>query len=209
MEVNFVIGYYPQNNGYAAVTPEGIQLHDIHHCKEVFARRIQNVQAGVKDKKSVVHFLRKDKRTKSPSLAKHQEKVLHAFERAMDIEPLATVQPVAFVRPPQPWAPRGTEPTTEYYFLYTVSAKWRKNLPVAHILALITRNYYPRGRRMDWRSILKWLKERDVVESDVKKTISEIIRADGVVDNSIENNGISDYAAKLKLKRLGKKAWAR
>lgn len=206
MEVNFIIGY-PQHDGYATVTPEGIQADHIHRCKEVFARRIRDVGAGVKDKKSVVHFLRKDKRTKSSSLAKHQEKVLHAFERAMDIEPLATVQPVAFVRPPQPWEPRGTEPTTENYFLYTVSAKWRKNLPVSHILALITRNYYPRGRRMDWRSILKWLKERDVVGNDVKKTISEIVKADGAVDNSIENNGISDYAFNLKNKRLGKKAW--
>lgn len=207
MEVNFVIGY-SQHDGYAVVTPKGTQTHEIHHCKEVFARRIREVQAGTKDKKSVVHFLRKDKRTKTSSLARHQEKVLHAFEKAMDIEPLATVQPVAFVRPPQPWEPRGTEPTTEYYFLYTVSAKWRNNLPVSHILALITRNYYPRGRRMDWRSILKWLKERDVVGKDVKKTISEIVRADGAVDNTIENNGISDYTANLKLKRLGKKAWA-
>lgn len=196
MKISFIEGYYAPMAGYAPVNPQGDQIDYVHRCKEVFANSLRSVPAKGRGKAAVVHFIRTDNRTKDANLVKQQERVLHAFERVMDIQPPATVEQIKSLRQPPSWRPNDA-PTTEYYFLYTVSARWRKNLPLAHILALITRNYYPEGKRMDWRSILIWLTKKRVVGDKTRLTIADIIRAGGKVRPDVPNNGISSYARNL------------
>lgn len=196
------IQFYQTHRHYPGFAPllKGVMDREFHSCKEVFGRRL----AKTRTRAGTVYFLRKEDKNATAKVAAQQEKVLHAFERAMGIEPLAKVEVVenTFQRQEyvnHDWNNVRTVDVKEKYFLYTVSRAWAKNQPVSHILALICRNYYPENGRMDWRSILKWLSEqKKVLGKDVKKIASEIVRADGNLEfPRLPNNGIDSYAYRV------------
>lgn len=196
MEVQF----FRTNRHYPGFAPlvKGVMDREFHSCKEVFARRL----AKTKTRSKKVYFLRKEDKQATPRIAAQQEKVLHVFEAAMGIKPEGKVEVVenTFQRQEyvnHDWNNIKTVDVKEKYFLYTVSRAWAKNEPVSHILALICRNYYPEKRRMDWRSILKWLGEQGKLTKDVKRIATEVIRDGGTVEPGIPNNGIDSYAYEL------------
>lgn len=197
MEIVFNTHYH-QYPGYAVLSQAGVQERETHSCKEVFARRLRDSK-GPDKKGAVVYFLRKEQHKKSLGTAKQQEAVLHTFERAMGIEPAAKVELVSNVRQVMNYnvRPPAMRDEKDYFLFYTVSRKWADSLPLSHILALVTRNYYPKGRRMDWQSILKWLNEQKIIEANVKTVAREIVKSGGKVNRRIQNNGINEYAAGL------------
>lgn len=203
MEIVFDNNHH-QYPGFAVLSQAGIQERETHACKEVFARRLRDSK-GPDKKGAVVYFLRKEQNKKSLGTAKQQEAVLHTFERAMGIEPKATVEFISNTRQVQTYGGYNQPPIVreekDYFLFYTVSRKWADSLPLSHILALVTRNYYPKGRRMDWQSILKWLGEQKIIEANVKTVAREIVKSGGKVNRRIQNNGINEYAAGLEAAR--------
>lgn len=203
MKIRFFEGGYGNYNGYGVVSAAGTQTSETQSCKEVFSRRLRDTSAT---KAGTVMFFRKDERAKTDELAENQEKVLHTFEKALSIEPPAKVEVLVhnYERKTYDWTQVGgfkINKGTEKVLLYTVSAGWRKSVPLMHILALLVRNYYPLEGRKDWRTILNWMKTNKVMGDAVTQTAKEIVLDGGEIIGGIRNSGISSYATSLLRKR--------
>lgn len=187
------IRFHPYGNtgmGYAVIAPSGAQVEPTYPCKETFAVHLERSPGRV------VHFIRKDGRAKTPALARAQERVLHVFERKMGFKPLAKCE---IVEEKVARYSSGTIrfPHVQKYFLYTVSAQWKKSIPLAHILALLTRNYYPMNETPGWRKVLEYFKVKS--RWAAMPTIIELIENKGKLEAGVDGRrGITTYHTNLK-----------
>lgn len=201
MKIEFKSG---NEKGYSVVTKGGKQYRPTYICKETFALdasgRVDIVDGPV------FRFLRKDGIVRREGMAKHQEKVLHCFERAMGFSPLATCEVATREYATQRYD-YGTyryvngEIARENFFLYTVSTRWRESIPLLHILALLTRNYYPMNQPLGWRKILNYF------HWAVNPTIEKLVERDGELIkgvNVVGCNGISDYHSRIRRATLAR-----
>lgn len=197
------VKFTPYNNpiGFAPLTESGTQNNPTYVCKESFASRMKKLQLTG----AVMYFLRKDKNTGSPEVAKRQQKVLRLFEKAMGIKPYATVKVVTrkaqVVKNVDAWYGARTRRVPEQsFFLYRVSKEWRRSTAMLHILALLVRNYTPEDVPLDWKAVLKhFAGHKDWV---ALPAITEIVQDKGnLVPNVNDSGGINCYHHNLKTLR--------
>ena len=182
---------YNQGRGFAPVRPDGSQGDYFHHCKEVFASRLNRQDWGEPRKKyegadGTLMFLYLDPVNEvDAAFARRKEKVMHLFETAMGFAKLAKVNVLRH---------KGKK-----YLLYRVSVAWNQTLPMSHILALLVRNHYPADRPLtDWKKVLTYFRGGAWSRLGTKSAIKEIVENKGSTnaDWLVGINGISDYASK-------------
>jgi hypothetical protein len=178
-------GYYRLNVGHAVVNAaENAITSGPHHCKETFT----SVLNATRPTDGVLRFLRNDSTLKTEELAAHQVKVLHVFEEAMGFKPLARCSIV--------------ENNNKMLF-YAVSSKWKTSIPLLHILALLTRHYYPQDQPISLDAILEYFRvKKGRFPVSTIPTMKELIANkgqlhEGVVIGTNGYWGIAQYHRRL------------